>query len=177
MHVDIVRRAQPLGGLSVHRCASVWVFRSFSRTPWEDNCVEWRFAPSAVLTAATVLLGYMLCAHRTERLRGAVVCYGIQNMCIAVSAAAAAALVLLDASANGQLLTTRPVSECVYAPADGGCATCQHVCGCCLRRLLFSRVFVGHALTCTPHSLRSIHPPHTHTHPLLRTLRRFSTGV
>jgi hypothetical protein len=42
-----------------------------------------------------------VCVCRTERLRGALTCYAIQNVCIAVSAAAAAALVLLNVASKG----------------------------------------------------------------------------
>jgi hypothetical protein len=50
-----------------------------------------------------------MCVCRTERLRGALTCYAIQNVCIAVSAAAAAALVLLNVAEQGP--SQHPVSK------------------------------------------------------------------
>ena len=47
---------------------------------------------------------------RSERLHGALVCYGIQNVVIALSAAAAAVLVWVDQSEAGAFRTRQPVS-------------------------------------------------------------------
>jgi hypothetical protein len=63
----------------------------------------------------------VVCVRRTERLRGALACYGIQNICIAISAAAAAALVLLDMAEKGALQTRQPVSAEAMQFSD--CAT------------------------------------------------------
>lgn len=66
-------------------------------------------------------LGAVVCVGRTERLRGALACYGIQNLCIAISAAAAAALVLLDMAETGTLQARQPVSSA--AIQFSACAT------------------------------------------------------
>jgi hypothetical protein len=67
--------------------------------------------------------GAAVCGRRTERLRGALACYGIQNVCIAISAGAAAALVLLDMAGKGTLQTRQPVSaEAINAFSAGPAA-------------------------------------------------------
>lgn len=85
----------------------------------EKRCsqLSWHMQDSAELTKVPVLACGLCAACRTERLRGALTCYAVQNICIAASAAAAATLLVLDAAQADKLQVTQPVGHTMCRPS------------------------------------------------------------